>query len=97
MEKKDLDRINELARLSRERALTPEEKEEQQRLRADYLAAFRRNLMARLDDAEVVDEQGNRTPLRRKTTLADVAAALEPSPAAGDTASPEEGSSVSPS
>ena len=60
--------------------MTPAEKEEQQRLRAEYLAAFRRNLMARLDDAEVVDEQGNRTPLRRKTTLADVEAALEPQP-----------------
>lgn len=80
MDKKDLDRINELARLSRERSLTQAEKEEQQRLRAEYLAAFRRNLMARLDDAEVVDEQGNRTPLRRKTTLADVEAALEPQP-----------------
>lgn len=95
MEKKDLDRINELARLSRERALTPEEKEEQQRLRADYLAAFRRNLMARLDDAEVVDEQGNRTPLRRKTTLADVEAALEPSSADGESVSPAESSHAS--
>lgn len=66
MEQKDLDRINELARLSRERALTDEEKAEQKQLRADYLTAFRRNLMARLDDAEWVDEQGNRTPLRRK-------------------------------
>lgn len=66
MEQKDLDRINELARLSRERALTDAEKAEQKQLRADYLAAFRRNLMARLDDAEWVDEQGNRTPLRRK-------------------------------
>lgn len=66
MEQKDLERINELARLSRERALTPEEKAEQQRLRTEYLAAFRRNLMAQLDDAEVVDEQGNRAPLRRK-------------------------------
>lgn len=66
MEQKDLDRINELARLSRERALTDEERAEQKQLRADYLTAFRRNLMARLDDAEWVDEQGNRIPLRRK-------------------------------
>ncbi len=68
MEQKDLDRINELARLSRERTLTDAERAEQTQLRTDYLAAFRRNLMARLDDAEWVDEQGNRTPLRRKDT-----------------------------
>lgn len=68
MDQRDLDRINELARLSRERALTPEEKAEQQRLRAAYLAVFRSNLMAQLDNAEVVDEQGNRVPLRRKPT-----------------------------
>ncbi len=39
-----IDRINELGRLSKTRELTPEEKEEQQALRAEYLAWFRSSL-----------------------------------------------------
>ena len=42
MEQSRIDRINELARKSRtEEGLTPEEKEEQARLRQEYVAAFR--------------------------------------------------------
>ena len=38
MEQKDIDRINELARLAKERELTEEEKEERGKLRrADYM------------------------------------------------------------
>ena len=44
MEKNKIDRINELARLAKERELTDEEKAEQQVLRAEYLAEFRRSL-----------------------------------------------------
>ena len=44
MEKCKVDRINELARLSKERELTEEEKNEQQKLRAEYIAEFRRTL-----------------------------------------------------
>lgn len=44
MEKNKIDRINELARLAKERELTDEEKAEQQALRAEYLAEFRRSL-----------------------------------------------------
>lgn len=44
MEKSKIDRINELGRLMRERPLTEEEKNEQQALRAEYLAEFRRVL-----------------------------------------------------
>ena len=43
IDKKMIDRINELARKSRETGLTPEEQKEQQKLRADYIAAFRGN------------------------------------------------------
>ena len=39
--KKMVDRINELAKLSKERPLTPEEQAEQQELRKQYIAWFR--------------------------------------------------------
>ena len=41
MEKTKVDRINELARLSKTRELTEEEKTEQKQLRAEYLAEVR--------------------------------------------------------
>ena len=42
MEKVKVDRINELARISKQRALTEEEKAEQKSLREEYMAEFRR-------------------------------------------------------
>lgn len=48
MEQKKIDRINELAHLSKERPLTPEEKEEQQALRREYLDAIRASLLSQL-------------------------------------------------
>ncbi len=44
MDKKDVDRINELGRLMKQRALSNEEKEEQRRLREAYIAEVRRAL-----------------------------------------------------
>ncbi len=44
MDKKKVDRINELGRLMRERELTEEERAEQAALRAEYVAEFRRTL-----------------------------------------------------
>ena len=41
MEKVKVDRINELARISKQRELTEEEKKEQAALRAEYLAEVR--------------------------------------------------------
>ena len=55
MEKKRIDRINELARLARERELTKEELKERDKLRKEYLAAIRRTLRAQLDQIEIVD------------------------------------------
>lgn len=57
-------RINELAKLSRERELTPEEKEEQARLRREYLAAFKANLTSQLDNTYIVDNNGNEVPVK---------------------------------
>ena len=55
MEKTRIERLNELARKSRETSLTPEELEEQKKLREEYLADFRRNFRAQLDNIEIVD------------------------------------------
>ncbi len=55
MEKSKLDRISALSRLSRERALTPEELAEQARLRAEYLEAVRANFKRTLDSIEFTD------------------------------------------
>jgi uncharacterized protein YnzC (UPF0291/DUF896 family) len=44
MEKIKVDRINELARLSKERELTDTEKNEQKALREEYIAEVRKTL-----------------------------------------------------
>ena len=58
MEKAKIERINYLARQSRQRELTPEEKQEQTELRNEYRASFKRGLMSELDKVYVVDEKG---------------------------------------
>ena len=64
MEQSRIDRINELARTSRERELTPEEKEEQAKLRKEYVAAFKASLVAQLDNTYIIDEKGNKTAVK---------------------------------
>lgn len=58
MEKAKIERINYLARQSRQRELTPEEKQEQTELRNEYRASFKRGLMSELDRVYVVDKKG---------------------------------------
>ena len=64
IDKKMIDRINKLARKSRETGLTPEEQKEQQKLRADYIAAFRGNLKKQLDNIDIVRPDGTTQPLK---------------------------------
>lgn len=66
MDKSRIDRINQLARKSRETGLTPEEKAEQKRLREEYIAAFRGNLKKQLDNIEVIRPDGSRERLKEK-------------------------------
>ena len=49
MEKSKIDRINELARIAKERELTEEERAEQLALRAEYIAEFRSKLRGESD------------------------------------------------
>lgn len=55
MTKEKIDRINELARKSREEGLTDEEKREQTELRFEYRSSVMANLKAQLDNIEIVD------------------------------------------
>ena len=62
----DINRINELAKKSKTVGLSEEEKQEQARLRQEYIDSFKRNLRAQLDNCYVLDEQGNKTKLKKK-------------------------------
>lgn len=66
MDQKKIDRINELARKAKVQELTPEELEERTQLRNEYIAAYKRNLVATLENVRLVDEKGNKSPLRKK-------------------------------
>ena len=50
-----IDRINELYHLSQKRPLTPDEKEEQARLRRDYIDSIKGNLRSQLENIEIVE------------------------------------------
>lgn len=58
-------RINALAHKAKTEGLTPEELAERDRLRRIYLDAIRTNLRRELDNTYLVDEQGNRHPLKK--------------------------------
>lgn len=63
----DIKRINELYHKSQsEVGLTPDEKDEQAKLRHDYIMAVRRNLRGTLNNIDLVDEDGTVTPLEKK-------------------------------
>lgn len=66
MDQKKIDRINELARKAKVQELTPEEAEERAQLRAEYVAAYKRNLVATLESVRLVDDKGNKSPLKKK-------------------------------
>lgn len=66
MEQKKIDRINELAQKAKLDTLTAEETQERAMLRQEYIASFRGNLQATLDNISIVDEQGNEVPLKPK-------------------------------
>lgn len=60
-------RINELARKAKAEGLTEEEKQEQAKLRALYIAEFRQGMMNTLDQVYIVDEKGNKKKLTAKS------------------------------
>ncbi len=66
MRQAEIDRINELARKSREVGLNDDEKDEQQRLRAEYVQSFKRSLVSQLENTYIVDEKGNKKKVQKK-------------------------------
>lgn len=64
MEKRNLERISALTQLAKQRALTPQEQAEREKLRQDYLKAFRSQMRAQLDNTLVQYPDGSRTSLR---------------------------------
>lgn len=65
MEKEKIDRINFLAREAKVRELTPEEKEEQAKLRQEYLADFRLSFGGILDNTVIKRPDGSKEPLKK--------------------------------
>lgn len=65
-------RINELARKAKTpEGLTEEEKQEQAKLRQEYIAEWRQGVTQVLDNTYVMDEQGNKRKLKKKWELMD--------------------------
>ncbi len=66
MEKEKIERINRLRQLQRERELTDEEKEEQNRLRREFIDDIKSQVAQKLDDVITIDENGNKKKLTLK-------------------------------
>ena len=66
MEKTKIDRINELARLAKERALSAEELSERDALRKEYIEEFRRATINVLEHTYILTPDGKKHPLPRK-------------------------------
>lgn len=66
MDQKGIDRINELARKSKMMGLTSEEKEEQGKLRKEFIAGIRMNLRSQLDNIDIEEADGSIVNLGEK-------------------------------
>lgn len=72
MDKQKIDRINELARLKKERGLTADELNEQAALRREYIDEFKRNVHAALQNVRIQNEDGSLSELKPKQGKQDV-------------------------
>lgn len=69
MEQSKIDRINELARKAKAEGLTEEEIIERQKLRLEYIEAFRNNMTNILDNTYIQTPDGKKTKLHNKHKL----------------------------
>jgi len=67
-----IDRINELARKKKAEGLTPEETDEQAKLRKEYIEGVKGSLRSQIEGVKVVDEEGRDvTPEKLKQVQAE--------------------------
>ena len=66
MDKKQIDRINELARKKKAEGLTEAEATEQAALRKQYIDKWRENTRAMLDGVVIQRPDGTQEPLKKK-------------------------------
>ena len=66
MDEKLIERINALAKKSKEEGLTEEEKSEQQKLRREYINVIKKNLRAELNNISIIEEDGSINDLGKK-------------------------------
>ena len=66
MENSKLERINELARLAKERALSAEELQERDTLRKEYITEWRQGAIAVLENTYVVTPDGKKHKLQKR-------------------------------
>lgn len=66
MEREKVERINYLARESKVRELTPEEKAEQAALRAEYVAEIRASFGATLENTVIQRPDGSKERLKKQ-------------------------------
>jgi len=59
-------RINELAKKSREEGLSEAEKNEQAELRKEYIQKFRQGMENTLSNVYIMDEKGNKKKVEKK-------------------------------
>lgn len=68
MDEKKIARINELARKAKSgEGLTPEEMVERDLLRQEYVAAYRESLVAQLENTYIVEPDGTKHKLGKKS------------------------------
>ncbi|MBR0355634.1 MAG: DUF896 domain-containing protein [Oscillospiraceae bacterium] len=66
MEQHKIDRINELAHLAKDRALTEAELAERDALRKEYIAAWRESTIAVLENTVIQTPDGRRHRLKKR-------------------------------
>ena len=66
MDQKKIDRINELARLAKERELTEEEQAERQVLRREYIDSYKRSLEVQLQNTTILYPDGSKKKVTKK-------------------------------
>ena len=61
-----IQRINELARKAKAQGLTPEEAQEQKRLRQEYLDSVRKTLVSQLENMSILEPDGTKKKVQKK-------------------------------